>query len=282
MYRLYAMDTCFFTPQGVYDLDARCAITAELGFDATYLTLNDAAWPDLPRLDGVRARHGLDVAAVYRPVRFGLDGFEDEARTRELLETIACCRTIELAVVGVGGLEPSDPAGDSTFARAIEPWLRVADRRDLTLVLYPHLRNWIERLEDATRLCRLIDHPHLKAVFCGFHWYAKDGRDLPGTLAEAAGYLHHANLSGCDPARHEGPPKRIVPLDDGELDNFYVLAALRDAGLVEDAWLGVQGYSVAGDVYAKLRRSKAALDDMLGRLKRHPEWAKRRVSVPAR
>ncbi len=161
-------------------------------------------------------------------------------------------------------------------ARPIEPCLKIAERRGLTLSLYPHLNHWLERVDDAARLCRKLDHPNLRTVFCGFHWYAVDGRDLRSRLTEASPYLGHANLSGCDPGLPGGPPRRIVPLDAGELDNFIVLAELARAGLGSGdapAWLGVQGWSVAGDVYAKLRRSKTSLDDKIARLARKPGWA---------
>jgi hypothetical protein len=54
----YAMDTGFYSRQGSYDFGARCEITKELGFDATYLTLwSEAAWADVPKLETVREKY---------------------------------------------------------------------------------------------------------------------------------------------------------------------------------------------------------------------------------
>jgi hypothetical protein len=113
-------------------------------------------------------------------------------------------------------------------------------------------------------------------MFCGYHWYARGGGDLPAQLAEAAPYLHAANL--CGSRRVESPwhglPATIEPLDDGELDNFAVLGMLRQSGFTGN--LGLQGYATGGDVYAKLRRSLAALRDIEHRLDEHPGWARLR------
>src|SRR5690606_40496783 len=50
-YRVYAMDTCFFTPHGNYDFDVRCEMLRELGYEGTYLTLwSEQAWADLERV----------------------------------------------------------------------------------------------------------------------------------------------------------------------------------------------------------------------------------------
>src|SRR5689334_6580379 len=65
-YRVFAMDTYFYTTLGAYEFDARCEMLKELDYDATYLTAwNDAAWADVPRIAQMKAKHGLDVAAVY-------------------------------------------------------------------------------------------------------------------------------------------------------------------------------------------------------------------------
>lgn len=275
---VYAMDTSFYTPLGAYDFDARCAMLAELGYDATYLTLwSEPAWRDVPRLAGVKERYGLDVTAVYATLDIaGADDHAGNNRVLRLLQTLDGCRTVELTVVsGDKAMRPSDPAGDAAAARWLRALLAVAERRAITLALYPHITHWLERSEDAVRLCRALDHPLLRAVFCGFHWYAVDGTGLPARLREAAPYLHLVNLCGSRRvAPGGGLPATIEPLDEGELDNFAVLGLLREIGY--QGMIGIQGYSVGGDVYAKLRRSLQALRNMERRLDAHPGWARLR------
>src|SRR5438552_4057630 len=131
-YRVYAMDTHFYTPLGVYEFDARCEMLAELGYDATYLTMmmnEPGTWEDLKGLKEVTRR---------------------------------------------------------------------------------------------------LEHPRLGTMFCGFHWYAIDGKDLVARLNEASPYLRQVNLCGSrrDP---DGLAVKatIEPLDSGELDNFAILGLLK-------------------------------------------------------
>jgi sugar phosphate isomerase/epimerase len=275
---VYAMDTSFYTSLGAYDFEARCEILRELGYDATYLTLwSDDAWADVPRLATVRERYGLDVTAVYVTLDIATDPHDPaNRRILELVDTIEGCRTIELSVRSSDPELPlSDPRGDEAARRWLSVLLERAEGRGITLALYPHIRFWMERMEDAVRLCRAVDHPLLRMVFPTYHWYAADGKGLAERVAEAAPYLVLANV--CGSRRYDngsGLPATIEPLDEGELDVFAVLGQLQAAGFIGP--IGVQGYSVAGDVYAKLRRSLVALRDIERRLDTHPDWARLR------
>ena len=148
--------------------------------------------------------------------------------------------------------------------------LQMAERKNAHICLYPHVGSWIERIEDGVRLCAKADHPRLRAVFCGFHWFAKDGKNLPARIREAAPFLRSVNMCG---SRGPGPifNKTIEPLGYGELDNFALLALLRKNGYT--GRIGFQGYSIGGDVYTHLKHSLAVYRDMEDRLNRHPNWA---------
>ena len=275
---VYAMDTGFYHSLGAYDFDARCEMLRELGFDATYLSLwSEDAWADVPRLATVKERFGLDVAAVYLTLDVSAaDDHDGTRRIVELFDTLQGCATVEISIRSSDAmLTKSDPTGDAAAIGWLRACLEAAEPRGITVALYPHLNFWLERIEDAVRLCREIDHPLLRMVFTGYHWYAVDGKNLRARLAEAAPFLSLANL--CGSRRFDngsGLPATIEPLDEGELDNFAVLGALRDAGY--GGMIGIQGYSVGGDVYTKLKRSLATFRDMERRLDEHPHWARLR------
>ncbi len=238
MNRLYAMDTGFFTSLGAYTFDARCEMAAELGYEGAYLTLwSKEAWGDLDAMTTVKARHGLDPVAVYLTLDLTAGGIANEADASRAIDAFEGGPRIETSIRGgEGGPEKSDEAGDAMVLPVLERLMTRAEQRGLILTLYPHLNFWLERVQDAARLCGKLDYPHLKAVFCGFHWFAAHGKRLREALTAANPYLSHANLCGC------APPRTILPLDEGVLDNFVVLAALRrEGGLPEDAWVGVQG-----------------------------------------
>ena len=291
MNSLYAMDTHFFTSMGSYGFDARCEILEEIGYDATYLTLwTPGAWEDLAKLKDVKKRHGIETAAVYVTWKLSnsLDSPES-ARITRLAETLEGCDTIELAIVMREGQESrtvplfprgtSDPIGDDLAARFLDRILPICQRRGIRVLLYPHITFWLERVEDAVRLCRRIAHPNLGVVFCGYHWYAIDGKEVAAKLELAAPFLRHVNLCGSRRTwGKDGGHCTIEPLDDGELDNFALLGALRRINF--DGRIGIQGYGMGGDIYTKLKRSLAACRDMTQRLDRHPEWADMQPTVP--
>lgn len=273
MSRTFAMDTGFFSGLGEYDFDARCAMTREIGFDDTYLTLwSEVAWQNLARIADVEKRFGIGVHALYAGIDVGLAADHPRrVRILRLLERLEGCSRVELSVSHSGGLSPSDPAGDDAAVRALEDALSAAAASGTQVLLYPHVGSWLERVEDAVRLCdRFSDRQRLGLTFPSYHWYTVVGSQLRATLHQASPYLESVNLCGARTVSGGGNAD-ILPLDDGELDNFALLGTLREVGY--RGALGIQGHSVAGDAYANLRRSLAALRDIETRLDAHPEWA---------
>ena len=260
-YRVYAMDTYFYNSIARYPFATRCEMLAELGYDATYLTAwSEQSWNDVAKLKTVKQEYGLDVAAVYAV----LDVAKPDPRITELMNSMEGCRTIELAI--------KSASDDDAVVRFLDGALATCERRGISIYLYPHINFWLERIEDAGRICRRINHPHLGAVFCGFHWYAVDGKELAARLNDAEPFLRQVNLCGSrrDP-NGVGEKATIEPLDAGEMDNFAVLAHLQRihfGGLI-----GFQGYSIGGDPYPNLKRSLATFRDMERRLEAHSSWA---------
>mgnify|MGYP005836893801 CR=1 FL=1 len=271
---VFAMDTYFYTSLGAYAFDVRCEMLAELGYDATYLTLWSAeAEADIPRLAYVKARYGLDVAGVYTTLDIASAPAGSAAHVLELIETLPIPTQVAVALYAEApGRAQSDATLDNQALPWIERLLAVADRHGHEILLYPHFAFWLERTEDAVRLCRRLAHPRLGLSFNGYHWYAVDGKQLSARLDEAAPYLRSANICGSRrlPEGSEPMPATIEPLDDGELDNFIVLAELQRIGY--RGWIGFQGYSVGGDVYIKLQRSLTAYRSMITRLAKRPGW----------
>jgi len=276
-HKLYAMDTSFYNSATTYDFAARCGITKALGFDATYLTLwSDRAWQDVPLLKNVKADHDLDVAAVY--VTLDISESEDygnNARILELVQTLEGCKSIELNINAHRLEKTSDPAGDDWAVAWLEKLLAVAEKRDIQLLLYPHFYSWLERIEDGVRLCERVNHPNLGMVFTAFHWYAIDGKDLKPKLSSAAPYIRAAALSGHTRTPYARQPVTVEPLDSGELDQFFVLSVLKEIGF--EGPIGIQGFSVGGDVYKRLERSVKMFRDLEARLDAQPEWAQFRA-----
>jgi sugar phosphate isomerase/epimerase len=283
----YAQDTSFFHSLGSYDYDARCEMLQELGYEGTYLCVwSEHAWGDVPKLATTKEKYGLDVIGVYVGIDVNApEDSEGNAAVLDLLNTLEGAKRIELALLA-SGVPNSDRSADEAALRWLEKLTALADERDLLISLYPHFGAWMERTGHAADLCRKIDHPKLRMVFSGFHWFATEGTNLCQTLEHAGPYISSVNISGSrrvDPIAGPAPkgaidryglPATVEALDEGELDNFAILGALREVGFTGP--VGLLGYSVGGDVYGKLRRSIAAFRDMESRLDAHPEWARMR------
>lgn len=275
--QIFAMDTGFYSRLGNYPLEVRCEMLADLGYHATYLTLwSEPAWADLPEVETSAAKHGLTVAAVNVVADAAEPATEgDNGRILELIRTQTVTRTVEIAIRHQReGLAGSDPAGDRDALRFLAAALAAAEKNDVRLLLYPHTFYWLERVEDAVRLCDALADPRLGLVFPAFHWYAVDGADLDGALRLAAPHLGSVNVCGSRRLAGQYFPATIEPLDSGDFDNFALLGLLRS--LPYRGMVGVQGYGVGGDAYEHFRRSMAALRAMERRLDAHPHWARLR------
>jgi sugar phosphate isomerase/epimerase len=273
IWKTFAMDTAFSNSLGTYPLATRVPMLKSLGYDACYYLLwNAAECDELAQLAAVCEAEQLPCAGVwvYMSLSHAQRPRNDDAIARAMT-LIPRGSALELTIGSAAepGLSYSDPAGDSGVLRVLESLLRVADERGIDIVLYPHINCWMERHDDALRLCDALRHPRLGLAFCAWHWYALKPRDLAPQLARLAGHLRSVNCCGSRPVRDALPT--IEPVDDGELDSFTLLKLLHRLGY--RGYVGVQGYSAGGDAYAKLRRSLAALHDIQARLQRHPEWS---------
>ncbi|MDQ1316444.1 MAG: Xylose isomerase [Candidatus Poribacteria bacterium] len=269
---VFAMDTCFSNSiVGVYPYEVRCEILAELGYDGIYVSLSPSELQNADKMSVTKERYGIRVTAAYGGFDISADkddsGIEQVAKLFDQLpdgcdvELSLSCRDESIG--------RSSPDGDSKAMDKLENLLRVAENHNSHVCLYPHFGAWLERVEDGVRLCQKMNNPRLKTVFCGFHWYAADGKELAERIKEASPYLYSVNMCG---TRRGGAIAgcTIEPLDCGEMDNFALLGLLNRYGYT--GRIGFQGYSVGGDVYAYLKRSLALFRDMEDRLERHPNW----------
>jgi sugar phosphate isomerase/epimerase len=272
IWKTFAMDTAFSNSLGTYPLPTRVSMLKSLGYDACYCLMGNASQCDeLSQLGAICDAVQLPCAGVWAYMSLGHEQWprNDEAIARAM-SFIPRGSALELTIGSAveRGLSHSDPAGDAGVCRVLESLLGEADKRGIDIVLYPHIHTWMERHDDALRLCQAMRHRRLGLAFCAWHWYALKARDLVPQLARLAPFLRSVNCCGSRPVK-DGLPS-IEPVDDGELDHFTILSLLHR--LNYRGYVGVQGYSAGGDAYAKLRRSLAALHDIQARLKRHPEW----------
>jgi sugar phosphate isomerase/epimerase len=259
---IHALDSFFYTSMGVYAFETQCEMLAELGYDG----ITVSAWSgqpltDLSLLPTVRARHGLNIAALYTVLHEG----RNDALLRRIFETVEGVELIELAV-------QTSVNGADAIKRSIASLLAIAERRGMRIALYPHLRHVTHSTQQVVDLCRYFNHPQLGASFNGYHWYAGQEGQLEQRLAALKPWLMQVVVSGSALSQLGwGGVATMEPPDRGELDNFALVGALDRLGY--QGSIGILGWDYGGDVYLKLQRSLAAMRGIDLRLARHPDWA---------
>jgi sugar phosphate isomerase/epimerase len=267
MSQIYAMDTFFTTSLGTYTIDSRCQILSELGYDGTHLTIWDAnTAATIPHFVTSAQQHKLAVNGIY----FMLDIANPTAAHAAITQiaSIPVATTVEVALFAErSNLHRSDSSYDAQAIAYLQQICAIAKQHGHQIVLYPHVNFWLETTTDALRICQAVNHSALGISFNAYHWYALCHRDIYATLTSIAPYLRAANICGSRMHPTGSPmPASIELIDQGELDVFVVLCALRHVGYT--GAIGLQGFGIGGDVYSKLHHSRQVFRDLHHRVAR--------------
>jgi sugar phosphate isomerase/epimerase len=155
------------------------------------------------------------------------------------------------------GLPPSDPAGDARGVEILRGMSDLARESGAQLLLYPHQKNWIERIEDAVRVADQVDRANVGVMWNLCHWLRVDqSRDYTPLLRRAMPRLWAVSINGADERDDQpGWQRYIQPLDQGSFDVGALLATLRQLGYRGP--VGLQCFGIGGDVREHLARSLA-------------------------
>jgi sugar phosphate isomerase/epimerase len=158
----------------------------------------------------------------------------------------------------IGGFKPSDPAGDARGVEVLREMSDLARDSGAQLLLYPHVSNWIERIDDAVRVAEKVDRPNVGVMFNLCHWLRVDpSRDYKPLLAKAMPRLWAISINGAD--EYDAKPgwdHYIQPLDRGSFDLVKFLSTLEDLGYKGP--IGLQCFGIGGDTREHLARSMGA------------------------
>jgi len=238
----------------------------ELGYDgASHLWLDNV--PErLKTLDAA----GLKLFQIYLRLNVAPDVKQPyDARLKEILPLLKGRDTM-LALLISGG-KPSDETRD---ARAVELLREIADPASASgvkVALYPHAGDWLERVDDALRVTKLVDRPNVGVMFNLCHWLkVEDEKNLKPLLQKAMPHLFAVSINGSDRGEEirSGKGQWIVPLDTGDFDLSSFLKTLKELGYTGP--IGLQCYGIPGDAREHLARSVVAwraLNDRLSKAK---------------
>ncbi|MCX8090023.1 MAG: sugar phosphate isomerase/epimerase [Verrucomicrobiae bacterium] len=158
----------------------------------------------------------------------------------------------------VGGAKPSDPSADARGVEVLRHMSNLARDTDVQLLLYPHVSDWIERIEDAVRVAEKVNRPNVGVMFNLCHWLRVDkSRDYRPLLEKARPRLWAVSINGADTLDPEPGWKRYIqPLGRGDFDVAGLLRTLRQLGYTGP--VGLQCYGIGGDAREHLAESLAA------------------------
>ena len=256
----FALDTAMVRNLGK-DLLQRSDIEslAALGYSGTALVVpRPESWRHLtdnvlPWLEQNRLKHH----AVYTTAQVTKDGHTLDPELDRHWPVLKKWKTTVWLPIASKDFTPSDPAGDDFAVAALSEAADRAAEHGLSVSVYPHVKNLVERVGDALRIVRKAGRRNAGMTFNLCHWLRTDGPDnLERTLDEARPHLTLVTINGADRDGKEW----IQPLDSGDFDVSRLLRMLQK--LDYRGPIGLQGYNVAVryniEPVENLRRSMAA------------------------
>ena len=225
----------------------------ELGYDGVGHIWLDGVAERLKTLDDA----GLKLYQITMTVDLTPDKPAYDSRFKDVLDLVKG-RHVQFDLL-VGGMKPSDPAGDERAVKILREMSDLARDSGSQLLLYPHVSNWIERIEDAVRVADKVDRPNVGVMFNLCHWLRVDpSRDYRSLLASghapALGRLDQRRR--CRRTTNPGWDHYIQPLDRGSFDVAGLLKTLDELGY--KGTIGLQCFGIGGDARDHLARSMAA------------------------
>ena len=274
--KTYAMDFAFYNSIGLYDFETRCEIIKDIGYDGINFSIWDGSrWKESEKYNTVREKYDLEVTGTY--VVLNLDLPPEHPHNEgiiTLLENIQGCNQVDLAIKSAGRVIPkSSPIGDGPVYKWLDRALKICEKRNIDLLLYPHITFWMDNHQDALRLCKNLNHPNLGIVMTTVHWYLGNGSNVSRFLKETFPYTRKVHIAGSKRTPLGwGQIGTAQTLDSGELDNFAIIGGLKSLGY--KGKFGAMMWEEGGDPYIKLKKSYEALTGMIERAEKYPNWTK--------
>lgn len=242
-------------------MEEQATMLKQLGYDGVGHIWLDKVAERLKTLDEA----GLKLYQITMKVEVGSAKPVYDPRFKEVLAMVKG-RRMQFALL-MTGANPSDPSVDAHAVEIVREMSDLARDSGAQLLLYPHHKFWVERIEDAVRVAEKVDRPNVGVMFNLCHWLRVDSqRDYKPLLKQAMPRLWAISLNGAD-VRDEKPgwDRYIQPLDAGSFDVGGLLKTLKELGYRGP--IGLQCYGIGGDAREHLARSKDAWKKLSENLK---------------
>lgn len=254
----YCIDTHDSMKRSLAD---QASMLKELGYDGVGHLWLDNVKERLETLDAA----GLKLFQITIRVDISSADAPYDPRLKEVLPLLKG-RQVQICLL-MEGMPASDLKGDAPAAKIVTELADLALESGTEIILYPHVNVWLERVEDAIRLAKLVDRPNVGIMFNLCHWLKVDKEENMKPLLEAAmPYLHAVSINGSDRADaiRAGTGNWLQPLDRGTFDAAVLLQTLKSLGYKGS--VGLQCWGIEGDARDHLQRSMEAWKNLQERL----------------
>jgi sugar phosphate isomerase/epimerase len=248
---LYAFDNGLRDVKGV---EAKVKLLKDLGYAGIEYHLDPA---ELPKMLEALDKHGLKMFGMYTvpTLEQGIpDNWGDWIKLLKGRPT-----RIEMAIRSKK-VKSSDPAGDKLGVAMVKKVSDFCGDTGPVVSIYPHTRNWTERVEDGVRMAKLSGRKNVGTNFNLVHWqWVKQTRPLEEILAAALPHLFLVTLNGL-----KGPKdskQKIRPLDESDYDLAGFLKLVKKVGYTGP--VGLQCWSIKDPAAEHLKRSIATWRTLL-------------------
>jgi len=236
------------------NLQEQAGLLKELGYDGCGHLWLDNITERIKTLDAA----GLKLFHVYMRVNIAAGNNRPyDKRLKDVLPLFKD-RNVGLALI-FEGMKASDPEGDARAVEVVREIAGMAKESGVTVLLYPHVGNWVQSISDAVRVVKKADLPNVGVMFNLCHWMKGDEeKDLKKTLSLAKPYLKAVSLHGTDMPEEirSGKGSWIQPLGSGSYDMAGFLKLLKEAGY--NGPVGLQCFGIGGDARDHLSKSMDA------------------------
>jgi sugar phosphate isomerase/epimerase len=224
----------------------------ELGYEGVGHIWLDKVAERLATLDAA----GLKLFQITMVVDLAPGKPAFDAKFKEVLGLVKG-RKVQFCLL-INGAKASDASADPRGVEVLREMSDLALDSGSQILLYPHVDNWVERIEDSLRVAQKVDRANVGCMFNLCHWLRVDKqRDYRKLLQAAMPKLWAISLNGADEWDEKpGWDRYIQPLDKGSFDMARFLGTLKDLGYKGP--IGLQCYGIGGDTKEHLARSMAA------------------------
>ncbi len=232
--------------------EEQAVMLKELGYDGVGHIWLDKVDERIKTLD----EKGLKLYQITMEVNIAPDKPAFDPRFKEVLALVKG-RKMQFCLL-VGGGKPSDATLDPQAVKVLREMSDLAADSGSQLLLYPHVGNWVERIEDSIRVAGKVNRPNVGVMFNLCHWLKVDkSRDYKSLLQKAMPRLWAVSINGADEFDAGGDWNHYIqPLDKGSFDIGKFLKTLKELGY--QGPIGLQCYGIGGDAREHLARSMEA------------------------